>query len=111
ELDIWRYIKREAIPVPSIYFSHKREVVLREGNLYAHSPFMPLGAGEKVEVRTVRFRTVGDMTCTGAVESAALTIDEVIDEVAGSRLTERGTRIDDQRSETAMEDRKKGGYF
>lgn len=111
ELDIWRYIKREAIPVPSIYFSHKREVVLREGNLYAHSPFMPLGAGEKVEVRTVRFRTVGDMTCTGAVESAALTIDDVIDEVAGSRLTERGTRIDDQRSETAMEDRKKGGYF
>ncbi|MFM7217844.1 MAG: sulfate adenylyltransferase subunit CysD [Bacteroidota bacterium] len=111
ELDIWRYIEKEEIPVPSIYFAHDREVVQRDGVLYAHSPFVPLAAGETVESRKVRFRTVGDMTCTGALESDADTIQDIIREIASSRLTERGTRIDDQRSETAMEDRKRTGYF
>jgi sulfate adenylyltransferase subunit 2 len=111
ELDIWRYIQREDIPVPSLYFSHEREVVSRDGNLYAHSPFVPLASDEKVVRKTVRFRTVGDMTCTGAVESQAGTIESIIEEISASRLTERGTRIDDQRSETAMEDRKRTGYF
>lgn len=111
ELDIWAYIQKENIPVPSIYFAHQRKVVVRDGNLYAFSPYIALQPGEAVKEERVRFRTVGDMTCTGAVLSSAATIQDIISEVASSRSTERGTRIDDQRSETAMEDRKRTGYF
>jgi sulfate adenylyltransferase subunit 2 len=112
ELDVWQYIAAEDIALPDIYFSHRREVVNRGGVLYARSPWVPLLPGERYEERVVRFRTVGDATCTGAVESAASTVEEVIREVAGARLTERGaTRADDQRSEAAMEDRKRQGYF
>lgn len=111
EIDIWMYILRENLPVPSIYFSHTRKVFRRNGNIYAWAEFIPLAQEETVEEINVRFRTVGDMSCTGAVLSNASTIREIIEEVAGSRVTERGTRIDDQRSETAMEDRKRVGYF
>jgi sulfate adenylyltransferase subunit 2 len=111
EMDIWQYITREKIPLPSLYFSHKREVVNRGGTLLANTPFITLLPGEKYEERIVRFRTVGDATCTGAVESTASTLGDIIQEVASARQTERGTRADDKRSETAMEDRKKAGYF
>jgi sulfate adenylyltransferase subunit 2 len=112
ELDVWQYVAAEDVALPSIYFSHRREVVDRGGVLYARSPWVPLLPGERYEERLVRFRTVGDATCTGAVESDAGTVEEVIREVAGARLTERGaTRADDQRSEAAMEDRKRQGYF
>ena len=111
EMDVWQYITREAIPLPSLYFSHEREVVNRGGNLLANTPFITLLPGEKFERRIIRFRTVGDATCTGAVESTASTLSEIIQEVAAARQTERGTRADDKRSETAMEDRKKEGYF
>ncbi|MBL0138559.1 MAG: sulfate adenylyltransferase subunit CysD [Bacteroidetes bacterium] len=111
ELDVWRYIQKERIELPSLYFSHKRKVFERNGNLYALADFMHLAPDEKAENKVVRFRTIGDMTCTGAVESTATSLDEIIAEVATSRVTERGTRIDDQRSESAMEDRKKQGYF
>jgi sulfate adenylyltransferase subunit 2 len=111
EMDVWQYITREAIPLPSLYFSHEREVVNRSGNLLANTPFITLLPGEKFEKRIIRFRTVGDATCTGAVESTASTLSEIIQEVASARQTERGTRADDKRSETAMEDRKKAGYF
>lgn len=111
ELDVWRYVKHEKIELPSLYFSHKRKVFERSGNLYALGDFMKLAPGEKASERIVRFRTIGDMTCTGAVESEAVSLEDIIREIAVSRLTERGTRIDDQRSETAMEDRKRLGYF
>ena len=111
ELDIWMYIERERLPVPSIYFSHRRKVFQRSGNIYAWADFISLGPDERIEEREVRFRTVGDMSCTGAVISGANSVDEIIDEITASRLTERGTRIDDQRSESAMEDRKRAGYF
>ena len=111
EMDIWQYIKAENLALPSIYFSHEREVFLRGGVIYATTPIMPLQPDETVEKRIVRFRTVGDMTCTGAVESRAASVDDIIEEVAAARVTERGTRADDKRSETAMEDRKKEGYF
>ncbi|HRH67165.1 MAG TPA: sulfate adenylyltransferase subunit CysD [Bacteroidia bacterium] len=111
ELDVWKYIQKEKIELPSLYFSHKRKVFERNGNLYALADFMKPGPGEHTEEKTVRFRTIGDMTCTGAVISAADSLEEIIAEVATSRLTERGTRIDDQRSESAMEERKKQGYF
>jgi sulfate adenylyltransferase subunit 2 len=111
EMDVWQYITREKIPLPSLYFSHEREVVNRSGNFLANTPFITLLPGEKFEKRIVRFRTVGDSTCTGAVESTASTLSEIIQEVASARQTERGTRADDRRSETAMEDRKKAGYF
>ncbi|HEX2091957.1 MAG TPA: sulfate adenylyltransferase subunit CysD [Longimicrobiaceae bacterium] len=112
EMDVWQYIAAERIPLPSLYFAHRREVVDRGGVLYARSPWVPLLPGERYEEREVRFRTVGDATCTGAVESSAATLDEIIREIAGTRLTERGaTRADDQRSEAAMEDRKRHGYF
>ena len=111
EMDIWQYIKVEEIDLPSLYFSHKREVVERNGSLLATSEIVVPQEGEKVDNRVVRFRTIGDMTCTGAVESEAANLDEVIQEVAAARQTERGTRADDRRSETAMEDRKKEGYF
>ena len=111
ELDVWEYIRTEKIEIPSLYFSHMREVFERDGAIYANAPCMTLIEGEVVETRSVRFRTIGDITCTGAVESTAVTLDEVINEIKASRVTERGTRADDKRSEAAMEDRKKQGYF
>jgi sulfate adenylyltransferase subunit 2 len=111
EMDVWQYIAREKIPLPSLYFSHEREIVNRNGTLLANTPFITVMPGEKVERRIIRFRTVGDATCTGAVESTASTLGDIIQEVATARQTERGTRADDKRSETAMEDRKKAGYF
>lgn len=111
ELDVWEYIRAEKIELPSLYFAHKREVFNRKGTLYYKAPFMNLIDGEIVEKKWVRFRTIGDITCTGAVESKATELDDVINEIAASRITERGTRADDKRSETAMEDRKKEGYF
>jgi sulfate adenylyltransferase subunit 2 len=111
EMDVWQYITREKLAIPSIYFSHHREIVNRGGVLLANTPFITLLPGEKFENKIVRFRTVGDATCTGAVESTASSLSEVIQEVASARVTERGARADDKRSETAMEDRKKVGYF
>ncbi len=110
ELDVWHYIKKENIEIPSIYFSHYRKCVYRKGLLFPVSPFVDLD-GENIVLKKVRFRTVGDMTCTAAVESEATTIDEIIKEIIESNTTERGARLDDKRSETSMEDRKKGGYF
>ncbi len=111
EMDVWQYILLEQIPIPSIYFAHEREVFERDGVIYAHSPFMTLKPDEKPYRRRVRFRTIGDMSCTGAVDSPASTLEEIIAEVASTRTTERGSRMDDKRSEAAMEDRKKEGYF
>lgn len=111
ELDIWSYIQQESLPLPSLYFAHDREVFMRQNTLLAMSPFVSLQSGETIRLERVRFRTVGDMTCTGAVRSNATTVAEVIAEVAAARQTERGTRYDDRRSETAMEDRKRQGYF
>jgi sulfate adenylyltransferase subunit 2 len=111
EMDVWQYIAIENIPIPNLYFTHKRDIVNRNGALLAKSDYITLLKGEFYEERIVRFRTVGDMTCTGAVESHANTLDEIIQEVASARQTERGTRADDKRSEAAMEDRKKQGYF
>ena len=112
ELDVWQYIKVEEIELPAIYYSHQREVFLRDGMFLAVTPFVTVLEGEVVETRTVRFRTVGDASCTGAVESTAANVDDVIMEVAASRITERGaTRADDKFAEAAMEDRKKEGYF
>ncbi len=111
EMDVWQYIAAEKISIPSIYFSHDREVVDRGGSLLAKSDYLVLQTTERYQQRRVRFRTVGDMTCTGAMESSAATLEEIIQEVAGARVTERGGRADDRRSETAMEDRKKHGYF
>ncbi len=111
ELDIWQYVQEQGIELPSLYFAHRRDVFSRDGTLLAVSPYLPLLPGEKVENKLVRFRTIGDMTCTGAVESTATTVAEVIAELAAARTTERGTRADDRRSETAMEDRKRQGYF
>jgi len=112
ELDVWNYIGAEGFEIPSIYFAHQRKVFRRDGMLLSESPHNPLKAGETVEKRTVRFRTVGDLTLTGCVESAASTVDEIMGEVAVARVTERGeTRGDDRFSEAAMEDRKREGYF
>ncbi len=111
ELDIWQYIAQAGIDIPSVYFSHTREVVDRDGVLLARSDYIELMNDESYEERVIRFRTVGDMTCTGAVESNAQTIDDIIEEVSTARVTERGGRADDQRSEAAMEDRKRRGYF
>lgn len=112
ELDVWRYIEREGIELPSIYFAHQREVVQRDGMLLAVSQWVRPEPGETVETTSVRFRTVGDATCTGAVRSEARTVEEVIAEIAASRTSERGaTRADDRFSESAMEDRKREGYF
>ena len=112
ELDIWQYIAREDIDLPSIYFSHEREVIERDGMLLAITPYLTLLEGETPFPATVRFRTVGDATCTGAVESVAVTVEQVIAETAATRITERGaTRADDRISEAGMEDRKKEGYF
>ena len=112
ELDVWNYIRREKIGLPSIYFAHEREVLSYEGQWIALSPFIRLDDGDRVEKRQVRYRTVGDMTCTAAVESSASGIDDIIREITATRTSERGeTRIDDKVSEAAMEDRKKNGYF
>lgn len=111
ELDVWQYLKMEEIELPSLYFAHERPVFEREGTLLADSSFMLKKEDEKVFQETVRCRTIGDMTCTGVWRSQAQTIDDIIAEVATTRLTERGGRTDDKRSETAMEDRKKEGYF
>jgi sulfate adenylyltransferase subunit 2 len=112
ELDIWNYIRRENIALPSIYFAHEREVIDYEGQWVAVSPFIRLDATDEVQRRQVRYRTVGDMTCTAAVESSASGIDDIIREITATRTSERGeTRIDDKVSEAAMEDRKKNGYF
>jgi sulfate adenylyltransferase subunit 2 len=112
ELDVWQYIAREGIELPSIYFAHRRPVIERDGMLLALSEWVQPRPGEHVEEATVRFRTVGDATCTGAVRSTATTLEEIVDEVAASRVSERGaTRADDRFSETAMEDRKREGYF
>lgn len=111
EMDVWQYILKENIPIPSIYFSHQREVFWRDGQWLAKCDYIAMKPGEQSEIRTVRFRTIGDMTCTGAVESDADNLHKIIEEVSASRVTERGTRADDRRSETAMEDRKMQGYF
>ena len=111
EMDVWQYAKIENIELPSLYFSHNREVINRNGSLLAVSEFVSPRENESPVKETVRFRTIGDATCTGAVLSSASNLDEVIAEVAASRVTERGSRADDRRSEAAMEDRKKQGYF
>jgi sulfate adenylyltransferase subunit 2 len=112
ELDVWHYIARERIELPDIYFAHDREVVDRNGMLYAVNEFLTVRPGERLFMETVRYRTVGDATCTAAVRSDADTIDKVVAEVAATRITERGaTRGDDKFSEAAMEDRKREGYF
>ena len=111
EMDVWQYIRHEELKIPDIYFAHEREVVERNGVLLAVTEFLEVQASETVEQRLVRFRTVGDATCTGAIESGAGTLEAVISEVSAARMTERGTRTDDKRSETAMEDRKVEWYF
>jgi len=112
ELDVWQYIAEEELEVPSIYFAHEREVFRRDGMLYAVSPFMELIEGEEPFTARVRYRTVGDMSCTGAVESSAATLHEIVAEIAATDITERGqTRGDDRATEAAMEDRKRQGYF
>ncbi|MEU6410252.1 sulfate adenylyltransferase subunit CysD [Microbispora sp. NPDC046933] len=112
ELDVWHYIRREGIEIPSIYFSHTRTVFERDGMLLADSEVVQRGEDEPTFEAVVRYRTVGDMTCTGAVASTATTVEQIIDEIAATRITERGaTRADDRASEAAMEDRKKEGYF
>jgi len=111
ELDVWQYIRQENIPLPPIYFAHDREVFERRGQLLAVNPFIPMKSGEVKKTMSVRFRTVGDMTCTGAVPSSAKELEQVIAEIAAARVTERGGRVDDQFSDTAMEDRKREGYF
>ncbi len=111
EMDVWQYIYAEKISIPSIYYSHKRETFIRDGVIMASTEFINMREDEVIETRTVRFRTIGDMTCTGAMLSNATTLEEIIEEVAAARTSERGTRSDDKRSEAAMEDRKKQGYF
>jgi sulfate adenylyltransferase subunit 2 len=112
EMDVWQYIQREEIEVPSIYFSHERDVFRRDNMWLSVSPFLPPKDGEEVQRMTVRYRTVGDMTCTGAVDSRAANLEDIVLEVAAARITERGaTRADDAFSETSMEDRKREGYF
>lgn len=111
ELDVWNYIRRENIPLPSIYFAHERDVITRNGQLMAASPFLNMDDEDVVQRKNVRFRTVGDMSCTAAVESYAFEIDDIINEISASNISERGARMDDKVSEAAMEDRKKGGYF
>lgn len=111
ELDVWNYIKREKIELPSVYFAHKRNVFMRDGLIWSDSSFIHRDEEEEVFEKEVRFRTVGDMTCTAAVASSAATLDEVIAEIDAAEISERGARIDDKRSEAAMEERKEAGYF
>ena len=111
ELDVWSYIEKEKIEIPSIYFAHKRKVFLRDGLIWSHSEYVYQEVDEKVLERMVRFRTVGDMSCTAAVFSEAVDITSVVQEIRESTISERGARIDDKRSEAAMEKRKQQGYF
>ena len=111
ELDVWNYLKKENVELPSIYFSHQRPTITRDGQIMAASEYLHLDFDDEILNRTVRFRTVGDMTCTAAIESTASSYDDVIEEIRSSKISERGARIDDKQSEAAMEDRKKGGYF
>lgn len=111
EMDVWQYIYKENIPLPSIYYTHQREAFLRDGVWLANAPFMKLKPNEKIEIKTVRCRTIGDVSCTGLNLSTANSLEEIIAEIAATRVTERGSRADDMRSEAAMEDRKKEGYF
>lgn len=111
EMDVWQYILQEKIEIPSIYLSHEREVFIRDGVIMSTTDFIEQRVSEPTKKMIVRFRTIGDATCTGAVESDADTVEKIIEEVAAARTTERGTRSDDKRSEAAMEDRKKQGYF
>ncbi len=111
EMDVWQYILQEGIALPSLYYTHERDVFRRDGIYLAYYPFMILKPEEKVERKRIRCRTIGDITCTGLTLSEANTLEDIIDEIASSRVTERGGRSDDKRSESAMEDRKKAGYF
>lgn len=113
ELDVWQYLAQERVPLPNLYLAHQRDVFERDGVILAHSDYINMRPEEKESVQTkqVRFRTIGDMTCTGAVYSDADTLEKVVEEVATTRVTERGGRSDDKRSDSAMEDRKKHGYF
>ncbi|WP_339622645.1 sulfate adenylyltransferase subunit CysD [uncultured Winogradskyella sp.] len=111
EMDVWNYIKRENIAIPSLYFAHQREVVWRQDSWIPNSEFLVLEAHETIETKKIRFRTLGDITITGGIESDADTLEKIADEVSGMRQTERGNRTDDKRSESAMEDRKRQGYF
>ena len=111
EMDVWQYVLLEDIELPSLYFSHEREVFVRDGVIMGVTDFIERRDSEVIEKRVIRFRTIGDATCTGAITSAAASLEDIIEEVAASRQTERGTRADDKRSEAAMEDRKKDGYF
>ncbi len=111
EMDIWQYILHEKIEMPSLYFTHEREVILRDNIILAKSDAIMLKSSDIIKSMQVRFRTIGDLTCTGAVESPANSVEDIISEIAASRVTERGSRSDDKRSEAAMEDRKKEGYF
>ena len=111
EMDVWQYVLAEGIELPSLYFSHQRDCFIRDGVVMSESDFIEQKDSEVTKEMTVRFRTIGDMTCTGAVESDADSLEKIIEEVAATRTTERGTRSDDKRSEAAMEDRKKQGYF
>ena len=111
EMDVWQYILLEKIDLPNLYFSHEREVIVRDGVILAKCPYIELKDGEKWEKQIVRFRTIGDMTCTGGINSEASSLEDIVEEVAATRVTERGGRADDKRSEAAMEDRKKEGYF
>ncbi len=111
EMDVWQYILQDNIPIPDLYFTHRRRVFKRDGVWLAAAPFMQLKEGEEIIEMDVRCRTIGDITCTGVVESRATTLEDIIREIAATRITERGGRADDKRSEAAMEDRKKEGYF
>ena len=111
EMDVWNYIKRENIAIPSLYYAHDREVVFRNNSWIPNSEFLKLEQGEEVQVKKIRFRTLGDITITGGIESEADTLEKIAEEVAAMRKTERGDRSDDKRSESAMEDRKRQGYF
>jgi sulfate adenylyltransferase subunit 2 len=111
ELDVWNYIRQEKLDIPTIYYSHEREVFVRDGQLTPVSDFITMMGDEVIFKESVRFRTVGDMTCTSAVQSTATLLDDIIAEIGGSTISERGARVDDKRSEGAMEERKKAGYF
>lgn len=111
ELDVWRYISHEKLDLPELYFSHDRNCIVRDGVILSDSDYLIKSENESSQKMHVRYRTIGDMTCTGAVESEANTVEDIINEIAATRMTERGTRADDKRSEAAMEDRKKQGYF
>jgi sulfate adenylyltransferase subunit 2 len=110
-MDVWNYILTQNIAIPPLYFAHKRTVVYRDGSWLPNSEFLTLREGEQLEERLIRFRTLGDITITGGIESDADTLEKIVQEVAAARSTERGNRGDDKRGETAMEDRKKQGYF